>query len=133
MKKITSLTIVLLCIVTLSSFVITKKELVGTWRWLNIVNSQSGEKIDIQKMTMGMAKEMKMEFKDDNSYLEHKTNSEDGKISTTSGEWKLEVEGTVLNMKTNEKWRPSKIISFSSDTLIIEMRGPMHLVLVKEK
>ena len=114
-----------LSLIVFSSF-IEKEDLVGTWRWLYILNTQSGEKMSIEKLTM--AKEVKTEIKTDNTYLEYKTNSEN-KTSTTSGEWKLESDGT-LSMKPNDKWLPSKTIHLSSDTLTVQMMGPMHLVMI---
>ncbi|HEX2534065.1 MAG TPA: lipocalin family protein [Chitinophagaceae bacterium] len=133
MSKISLTVLLAASLIVFSSFFAAKGDLVGTWRWVHIINTQSGETMDIEKGTMGMTKEVKTELKADDTYAEHKLRKEDDKVSTTTGTWKLEAEGTVLNLSTGEKERPARIIRLSGDTLTIAMRGHMQLVMVKEK
>jgi lipocalin-like protein len=116
---------------SLLSFVIAdKKDLIGTWRWVHVKNTQSNETIPVEKMTM--SKEVKTSFKEDGTYAESKS-KDDGSVSTINGEWKLEEDGKVLSLKSSDKWRPAKIVQLSADSLIVEMRPAMQLVMVKEK
>ena len=81
---------------------------------------------------MGMSKEVKVQFKEDNTYVELKTRNDDNSVSTTEGEWQLDKEGAILTMVSKGKSMPSKIVDFKNDTLVVEMRGSMNLVMVKE-
>lgn len=133
MKKTFSVLLIAIFSFGFLSFSITRQELVGTWRWLHVENLETDQKIDVSELTMGMAKEVRTQFNEDNSYQERKTNSKNNSVSTTEGKWQLEEEGSVLSMMFNGKTRPSKIVSFKNDTLIVEMRNPLNLVMVKEK
>lgn len=117
----------------LSSFLTDKKELLGTWRWVHVQNTSSGEIMDVGMLTMNMSKDVKTELKDDGSFIEHKVSAEDGSVSKNDGEWTLEENGTVIKMKMNEKWRSSKILKLTADTLLVEIRSPMNLLMVREK
>jgi hypothetical protein len=135
MKKhsITMMTLAILAFSLVSFMVADQKELIGTWRWVHVKNAQTNETMDIEKLTMGMSKEVKTTFKEDGTYAENKSKADGSGVSTTTGEWKLEEDGRVLSMKTNDKWRPAKIVQFTKDSLVVEMRPSMQLVMVKEK
>ncbi|MGV3695821.1 lipocalin family protein [Flavobacterium sp.] len=110
----------------------TSKKLIGTWKWANVINGETNEEMGIDMVTMGMASEVKTEFKTGGSYVESKLRTGATEYSTTNGEWKLEGDD-VLNMKPKDKWRPSKILKFTKDSLIIQMSPKMNLLLVKQK
>ena len=139
MKKTSSILATFLLFITLTSLTlfpgnkIAKEDLIGTWKWVTLKNGDTGEDLGIEMLTMGMAKEVKVEFRSDFTYSEIKNKLEGDGFSETKGEWALEDNNTVLNMKPKDKWMPSKIVSFEGDTLIVDMRSPMQLVMVKVK
>ena len=132
MKKTFSVLLIAIFSFGFLSFSITKQELLGTWRWIHVVNSNTGQKIGINELSMGMSKEVKVQFKEDNTYVELKTRNDDNSVSTTEGQWQLDKEGAILTMVSKGKSMPSKIVDFKNDTLVVEMRGSMNLVMVKE-
>lgn len=117
----------------LSSFIVSKNEVLGKWNWLHIIDTESKKVLRIEDISIGMADKLTTEFKEDNSYVESKTNSKQNKTSTTNGEWKLEFDGTVLSLKPADKWLPTPIVSCKGDTMVIQMSPVKHLVLVKQK
>jgi hypothetical protein len=133
-RHFVSITGLLLVIVALYGFNMQdKNQLIGSWRWLHVMNTATNEKVSIEKLTMGMTNNIKTTFKDDNTYTEDKTKLDGSGVSTTTGEWKLEDNDKILSMKSNDKWRPSKVILFTADSLIVEMRPSLQLVMTKEK
>ena len=133
MKKTFSVLLIAIFSFGFLSFSITKQELVGTWRWIHVLNSNTGQEMNVSELTMGMAKEVKTQFKDENTYVELTTNTEDNSVSTKEGQWELAKDGATLTMISKGKTLPSKIVSLRNDTLVVEMRSPMNLVMVKEK
>lgn len=135
--KILTLSLLAILILT-SASKITKSQsdlsdkIIGTWIWKTIIDSQNNEDLGIDIVTMGMASEVKTEFKKDKTYIESKLRKGTTEYSTTNGEWKIEND-EVLNLKAKDKWRPSKIIKISNDTLLLQMNPKMILVMIKQK
>jgi len=109
-----------------------KDKLIGIWKWNTVINSQTNEDMGIDVVTMGMATEVKTEFRKDNTYIESKLRKGSTEYSTTTGEWKIEKD-EVLNLKPKDTWKPSKILKLSNDTLLLEMNPQMNLLMIKEK
>jgi hypothetical protein len=111
-----------------------EKKILGVWKWEAIINSESNEKEDLSIVTNGLATEVKTEYKKDHTYIEYKNKlqGEEG-YSKNKGQWKLEKKGSILNHNSKGKWRPSKIFKLTKDTLLIGMRGPIQLLMIKEK
>jgi hypothetical protein len=82
---------------------------------------------------MGLAKEIKTEFKEDSTYVEYKNKLKGEGYAIINGFWIIDSETKTLKSKAKDQWISSKIIYFTKDTLIIEIRKPMHLLMVKEK
>jgi len=110
----------------------TSDKLIGTWKWAIAINSETNEEMGIEAMTMGMATEVKTEFKKDKTFVESKMRKGSTEYSTTSGEWKLE-SGDILNLKPKEKWQPKKILKLSNDSLLLQMNPQMNLLMIKQK
>ncbi len=108
------------------------ERLIGTWVWRTVLDGQTKEDTGIDIVTMGMASEVKTEFKKDNTYVESKMRKGTTEYSTTTGEWKLEGD-EILNMKAKDKWRPAKIVRMANDSLLLQMNPKLVLVLVKKK
>lgn len=137
-------TIVSSCFVLLSALIfqsfsykgikVFQKEpsIVGTWKWSAMVNTETNENMGIEMMTMGMSKEVKTKFLEDGTYIEYKSKLEGDGFSEKEGEWKLEQDNTILNMISKGKSRPAKIIKFTKDSLVLQPRAPMALVMVKQ-
>ena len=135
--KILTLSILAILILTSASKITTNQsdlseKIIGTWIWKTIIDSQNNEDLGIDMVTMGMASEVKTEFKKDKTYIESKLRKGTTEYSTTIGEWKIEND-EVLNLKAKDKWRPSKIIKISNDTILLQMNPKMILVMVKQK
>ena len=133
MKQFVVGAVVLLAAVGLGGFKPAPAEIVGSWKWVHVLNTASRQKLSVQDFTMGLGKDILTNFKADGSYAEAKTAASDNTVSTTSGEWKLEKNGTVLAMKPKEKWMQAKIIVSTADSLIVEMRPELQLVMVRVK
>lgn len=110
----------------------TADKLVGTWTWKTIIDPETGSDMGIETLTMGMASEVKTEFKKDNTYVESKIRSGSTEYSTVNGEWKLE-ENNILSLKAKEKWRPGKLIQLTNDSLLLQMNPKMNLLMLKQK
>ena len=108
------------------------EKLIGTWTWNTIIDTETKQDMGIDMVTMGMASEVKTEFKKDKTYIESKLRKGTTEFSTTIGEWKIE-ENQVLNLKVKEKWRPSKILKLSNDSLLVQMNPKMALLMIKKK
>ncbi len=111
----------------------TEKTLVGTWKWHTVINTSTNDTLGLEMLTMGMAREVKTEFRDDHTYTEIKNKLEGDGASKKVGEWKLEENNTVLSMKTKEKWVPGKILKLTPDTLILQPREPFGHILIKQR
>lgn len=108
------------------------EKLIGTWIWTTVLDVETKENMGIDIITMGMASEVKTEFKKDNTFTESKLRKGTTEYSTTVGEWKIENE-EILNLKIKDKWRPSKILKISNDSLLLQMNPKMTLVMIKKK
>lgn len=108
------------------------EKLVGTWTWKTIIDAETKEDLGIDMVTMGMASEVKTEFKKDKTYIESKLRKGSAEYSTTNGEWKFE-SNDVLNLKSKDKWRPSKVLKISNDSLLLQMNPKMLLLMIKQK
>lgn len=109
----------------------SSEKLIGTWIWKTILDGETNQDMGIDMVTMGMASEVKTEFKKDKTYIESKLRKGTTEYSTTTGEWKIEDE--ILNLKIKDKWRPSKILKMSNDSLLLQMNPKMHLLMIKQK
>ncbi|UPT71230.1 MAG: DUF5004 domain-containing protein [Flavobacterium sp. JAD_PAG50586_2] len=108
------------------------EKLIGTWTWTTVIDGETNQDMGIDIVTMGMATEVKTEFKKDNAYIESKLRKGSTEYSNVNGEWKLEGDD-VLNLKSKEKWRPGKILKLRNDSLLIQMNPKMHLLMLKKK
>lgn len=108
------------------------EKLIGTWTWTTVIDGETNQDMGIDIVTMGMATEVKTEFKKDNTYIESKLRKGSTEYSNVNGEWKLEGDD-VLNLKSKEKWRPSKILKLRNDSLLVQMNPKMHLLMLKKK
>ncbi len=106
--------------------------MVGTWTWKTIIDAETKEDLGIDMVTMGMASEVKTEFKKDKTYVESKLRKGSTEYSTTNGEWKFE-SNDMLNLKSKDKWRPSKVVKISNDSLLLQMNPKMLLLMIKQK
>lgn len=109
----------------------SSEKLIGTWIWKTILDGETNQDMGIDMVTMGMASEVKTEFKKDKTYIESKLRKGTTEYSTTTGEWKIEDE--ILKLKIKDKWRPSKILKMSNDSLLLQMNPKMHLLMIKQK
>jgi hypothetical protein len=131
--KITILSFIALIVLT-SAKPIEKdssEKLIGTWIWKTVIDGETNEDMGIDVVTMGMASEVKTEFKKDKTYIESKLRKGTTEYSTTNGEWKTEDD--ILSLKAKDKWRPSKILKISNDTLVLQMNPKMNLLMIKQK
>lgn len=108
------------------------EKLIGTWQWNTIIDAETKESMGLDMVTMGMASEVKTEFKKDKTYIESKLKKGTTDWSNVSGEWKIE-DGDVLNLKAKDKWRPSKVVKMSNDSLLLQMNPKMLLLMIKKK
>lgn len=108
------------------------EKLIGTWTWTTVIEGETNQDMGIDIVTMGMATEVKTEFKKDNTYIESKLRKGSTEYSNVDGEWKLEGDD-VLNLKSKDKWRPSKVLKLRNDSLLIQMNPKMHLLMLKKK
>ncbi len=108
-----------------------KKKLIGIWLWQTVFDSETGEDMGIQEVTMGMATEVKTEFRMDHIYVESKLRKGSSEYSTTEGEWRLE-NNKVLAMKSKEKWSSVNILKLSEDSLLLEINPKMNLLMIKQ-
>ena len=108
------------------------EKLIGTWIWKTVLDGESNKDLGLDVITMGMASEVKTEFKTDNSYIESKMRKGSDEYSQTTGEWKIENNET-LNLKSRDKWRPSKILKITTDSLLLQMNPKMYLLMIKQK
>jgi hypothetical protein len=83
-------------------------------------------------VTMGIAIEVKTEFKKDNTYTDSKLIKGRTEYSHINGEWKIE-NNEMLNFKSKDKWMPSKILKISNDSLLLQMNSKFTLLMVKQK
>ena len=111
----------------------SEKTIIGKWKWVNLFNPETQDSLGLYLLTMGMAKEVFTEYKEDNTFIEYKNKLDKEGFSETKGEWKLEDNNSTLKLKPKEKWMSSKIIKLSADTLIVEIRSPFQLLMVKQK
>ncbi len=133
------LSISLLAILVLSGATITTKvqsdladKLIGTWIWKTVIDSETKQDLGLDMVTMGIASEVKTEFKKDNTYTESKLRKGSTEYSNINGEWKIENNET-LNLKAKDKWMPSKILKISNDSLLLQMNPKLTLLMVKQK
>jgi hypothetical protein len=131
--KITLLSFIALIVLTSAKPVEkdSSEKLIGTWIWKTVIDGETKEDMGIDVVTMGMASEVKTEFKKDKTYIESKLRKGTKEYSTTNGEWKTEDD--ILSLKAKDKWRPSKILKISNDSLLLQMNPKMHLLLIKQK
>lgn len=108
------------------------EKIIGTWNWKTVIDVETKQDMGIDMMTMGMASDVKTEFKKDNTYIESKLKKGSTEYSNIQGEWKIENNETLL-LKAKEKWTPSKVLKLSNDSLLVQMNPKMILVMVKEK
>jgi Domain of unknown function (DUF5004) len=106
--------------------------IVGTWIWKAVLDAETGQDMGLDMVTMGMATEVKIEFKKDQTYVESKLRKGNAEYSTTNGEWKIDND-EILNLKGKDKWRPSKILKFSNDFLLLQMNAKMNLLMIRQK
>ncbi|MEI7979301.1 MAG: hypothetical protein WCI53_10690 [Bacteroidota bacterium] len=139
MKNLQHLLISSLLLLTLGSMTnlpqdkATGNELIGTWKWIHVTNSETQQILGLDILTMGLAKEIKTEFKQDSTYVEYKNKLKGEGYAMINGLWGIISETKTLKMKAKDQWISSKIIYLTKDTLIIEIRKPMHLLMIKEK
>ena len=136
MKASKFLVIVFLFFISVS-FTVTDPEmeiqLLGTWKWVHLINSETNEIAGLEQLTMGMAKEVKTEFKADSIYIEYKNTLNSNELSSNKGLWYYDKKNNALMMKPKDKWLSSKIVRFSKDTIVLEMMKPMNLLMIREK
>ena len=109
-----------------------KDQVVGKWKWVTIINSSTNEEAGLELVTMGLASDVNVEFKEDNTYVESKRRKAGAEYSTLVGEWKIENDA-ILSTKQKDKWISMKILKLSNDSLLLEMNKDMNLLMVKEK
>ncbi len=133
------LSISLLAILVLSGATITTKvqsdladKLIGTWIWKTVIETETKQDLGLDMVTMGIASEVKTEFKKDNTYTDSKLIKGRTEYSHINGEWKIENNET-LNFKSKDKWMPSKILKISNDSLLLQMNSKFTLLMVKQK
>ena len=118
---------------TITDFQSDKSEkLIGTWVWNTVIDADTNENLGIDMVTMGMASEVKTEFKKDKTYIESKLKKGSAEYSNVTGEWKIEND-EILNLKAKDKWRPSKILKLSNDSLLLQMNPKMKLLMIRKK
>ncbi|MCR6639842.1 MAG: lipocalin family protein [Sporocytophaga sp.] len=137
--KLKILSISLLAILVLSGATITTKvqsdladKLIGTWIWKTVIDSETKQDLGLDMVTMGIASEVRTEFKRDNTYTESKLRKGSSEYSYINGEWKIENNET-LNLKAKDKWMPSKILKISNDSILLQMNSKLTLLMVKQK
>lgn len=108
------------------------EKLIGIWIWKTVIDAETNEDLGIDMITMGMASEVKTEFKKDNTYIESKLRNGSTEYSNVNGEWKIEND-EILNLKAKDKWRPSKILKLSNDSLLLQMNPKMKLLMMRKK
>ena len=108
------------------------EKLIGNWIWKNVINTETQEELGIDMITMGMASEVKTEFKKDGTYIERKLRKGSNEYSNVNEEWKTENDET-LNLKAKDKWRPNKILKLSKDSLLIQMNPKLNLLMIRQK
>ncbi len=109
-----------------------RDQVVGKWKWVTIINSSTNEEAGLELVTMGLASDVKVEFKEDNTYVESKRRKAGAEYSTLSGEWKIEKDA-ILSTKQKDKWISMRILKLSNDSLLLEMNKDMNLLMIKEK
>lgn len=108
------------------------EKLIGIWIWKTVIDAETNEDLGIDMITMGMASEVKTEFKKDKTYIESKLRNGSTEYSNVNGEWKIEND-EILNLKAKDKWRPSKILKLSNDSLLLQMNPKMKLLMMRKK
>ncbi len=108
------------------------EKIIGTWIWKTIIDTETQQDMGLDMVTMGMAAEVKTEFKKDKTYIESKLRKGTTEYSTTNGEWKLESD-EILNLKAKDKWRPGKIVKVTKDSLLLQMNPKMTLLMIRQK
>jgi hypothetical protein len=108
------------------------EKLIGIWIWKTVIDAETNEDLGIDMITMGMTSEVKTEFKKDNTYIESKLRNGSTEYSNVNGEWKIEND-EILNLKAKDKWRPSKILKLSNDSLLLQMNPKMKLLMMRKK
>lgn len=119
-------------ITTVKAQTVAPEQLVGTWNWKTVIDPETGDDLGLDRLTMGLASEIKTEFKKDNNYVERKLKPGSTEYSTTNGEWKLE-EKDILSLKAKDKWRPATILKMSGDSLLLQMNPKMNILMIKQK
>ncbi|MFY7971948.1 MAG: hypothetical protein ACOVOO_08400 [Flavobacteriales bacterium] len=135
MKTIFTLIIsaILMMSATLVNFGDPKEDkLIGVWKWSKVINKTTGEESGIDAILMGMASEVKMEFKADHTYIESKLRKGSTTYSNYQGQWKFENDET-LSTYQKEKWTSNKIEKFTADSLLMQMNPQMSILMIKEK
>jgi len=107
-------------------------KLIGTWIWKTVIDAETNQDLGLDMVTMGIASEVKTEFKKDKTYIESKLAKGSSEYSKVNGEWNLEND-EILNLKSKDKWRPSKILKLSNDSLMLQMNPKMILLMLREK
>ena len=108
------------------------QKIIGTWMWNNVIDAETNKEMGIGMVTMGMASEVKTVFKKDGTFEESKLRKDSKEWSTNHGEWKMEDKET-LNMKPKDKWKPSKILKLTDDSLLLQMSPTMNLLMIRQK
>lgn len=106
--------------------------IIGTWIWKTVIDTETNEDLGIDVITMGMTSEVKTEFKKDKTYIESKLRNGSTEYSNVNGEWKIEND-EILHLKAKDKWRPSKILILSNDSLLLQMNPKMKLLMMRKK
>lgn len=140
MKTFKSLVVLFLAFLTLSSMTsfnlereAVEKSLLGTWNWQTVIDARTDEDMGLEMITMGMAKEIKTEFRKDYNYIEYKNKLKGEGYSSTEGIWRLSEDGIELSMSRKGKTTAARIIRLDKDSLLLEMRYPYQILMVKEK
>lgn len=111
----------------------TSSQLLGTWNWVHMTDTEAEKVLSLSDMTMGLATKVQFEFKTDSIYFENKNKLNATSMISNSGKWYLDEQTGILYMSSKGKWNASQIIRLTADTMVLEMRKPLQLLLVREK
>ncbi|WP_181368937.1 DUF5004 domain-containing protein [Flavobacterium pallidum] len=133
--KIIAFSIVTLAVLSSSKMIPPQQgisqQLIGTWKWNAFINTKIGQTLSIEVFSQMAVKEMKTEFRSDNTYTESKLKKGSTEFTTLEGTWKVENEAT-LSMKEKGDWRAAKIVKFANDSLVLEIAPQVNLLMVRE-
>ncbi|OYU81896.1 MAG: hypothetical protein CFE23_03205 [Flavobacterium sp. BFFFF1] len=108
------------------------EKLIGTWTWTTFISAETKQELSMEAFTQMQVKEMKTEFRSDNTYIESKLKKGNKDYITVNGEWKVENE-EILSLKEKANWTPAKILKFANDSLLLQMNPKIVLLMVKQK